>query len=170
MNLLYTLRNFPNLLRGAPDVISRSRPMGTLSAVVIRADGLTERLGLISTRVVTDAGVAFIVDAFQGSTELENFKYHAMGTGTGEEAAGDTALGTEVESREEGTQIEGATANIYKSVATITATDTRAITEHGIFSASSSGTLLDRSKFAAINLASGDSIQFTYQLTFPSGS
>ena len=44
---------------------------------------------------------------------------------------------------------------------------TAAIVEHGIFSqaATGGGTLLDRSVFSAINVASGDSIQFTYDLT-----
>ena len=39
--------------------------------------------------------------------------------------------------------------------------------EHGIFSASSAGTLWDRTKFSAINLvgANGDGIQSTYDMT-----
>jgi hypothetical protein len=47
-----------------------------------------------------------------------------------------------------------------------------AVTEHGIFSTATSGTgvMLDRSVFAAINLANTESIQSTYQLTIPSGS
>jgi hypothetical protein len=48
---------------------------------------------------------------------------------------------------------------------------TLAITEHGIFSASSAGVMLDRSVFSAINLTRGsDSLQTTYDLTVPSGS
>ena len=167
----WKVRNLWHLLRGVPDMImGLVRPVGRLYAEVHRADGRHERLGLVSTRVVTTAGVNYLVDALQGTTEPENFKYHAMGTGNTAEAAGDTALVTEVETRATGTQVEGASANIYKTVATITATQARAVVEHGIFSASSSGTLLDRSVFAAINLASGDSIQFTYELTLPAGS
>ena len=170
MNIkLWKLRNLPNLARGLPDM-ARVAPIGRLYVQVIRANGQVDRLGLVSTRVVTTAGVGYIVDAFQNSVELETMKYHGMGTGTGNEATSDTALGTEVETRATGTTTEGSSANIYKTVGTITATDVRAITEHGIFSASSSGVLLDRSKFTAINLASGDSIQFTYELTFPAGS
>lgn len=138
-------------------------------------------LGLASLRVVTDDGVAAIVDAFQNTVEVENFKFHGFGTGTGNEAAGDTALGTELTTeyatdnvRPTGSQTEGATANIYRTVGTLSPDSggTLAITEHGIFSqaATGGGILLDRSKFAAVNLVAGaDSLQATYDLTFTSG-
>lgn len=170
----WKLSNLPNLLRGLPAILAGlvagvTVPVGRLYATLIRADGTRIDLGLVSTRVVTTAGVNYLVDAFQGTTEPENFKYHGMGTGNTAEAVGDTALVTEVESRVAGTQEEGASANIYKSVATITATASRAIVEHGLFSASSAGTLWDRSVFSVINLSTGDGIQFTYQATFPAG-
>lgn len=47
---------------------------------------------------------------------------------------------------------------------------TLAITEHGLFSAASAGTLWDRTVFAAVNLVAGsDSLQVTHTTTFPSG-
>lgn len=173
--LLWKLSNIPNLLRGAPAILVGALtgftvPIGRLYATVLRADGGRVDLGLISTRVVTTAGVNYLVDALQGTVEPENMKYHGMGTGNTAEASGDTALVTEVESRATGSQTEGASANIYRTVGTITATQARAVVEHGIFSASSAGTLLDRSVFSVINLALGDSIQFTYDLTLPAGS
>jgi hypothetical protein len=145
-------------------------PVGRLYATRIRPDGTKEQLGLISTKVVTTAGVNFIVDAFQNLAEVENFRFHASGTGTTAEAIGDTTLVTEVATRTSGTQAEGASANIYRTVGTISYGASFAITEHGIFSASSAGTLLDRSVFSAINVINGDSIQFTYELTLPAGS
>lgn len=146
-------------------------PVGRLYARVIRENGNHVRdLGLISTKVVTDAGVAYLVDALQNLTEPENFKYHGSGTGTTAEAASQTALVTEVASRATGSQTEGASANIYRTVGTVSYTSTLAITEHGLFSASSAGTMLDRSVFSAINVVNGDSIEFTYDLTLPSGS
>jgi hypothetical protein len=51
-------------------------------------------------------------------------------------------------------------------IGTITATATRAITESGLFDASSTGNMLTSADFSTINLASGDSIQFTWQLKF----
>jgi hypothetical protein len=145
-------------------------PVGRLYARVIRSNGDVENLGLISTKVVTDAGVQYLVDALQNLVEPENFKYHASGTGTTAEAASQTALVTEVASRTAGSQAEGASANIYRTVAIIAYAAPFAITEHGVFSANAAGTMLDRSLFAAINVLSGDSIEFTYDLTLPSGS
>ena len=145
-------------------------PTGRLFAAVIHKDGSREELGLICTKVVTDAGVAYIVDSFQNLVELENMRYHASGTGVTAEAASQTALVTEVATRQSGTLTEGASANIFRTVGTITYAGAFAITEHGIFSAASAGTLLDRSVFAAINVVASDAIQFTYELTMPSGS
>lgn len=145
-------------------------PVGRLYAVRRTKDGEVEDLGLISTKVVTDAGVQAIVDAFQALFTLSNFKYHASGTGTTAEAAAQTALVTEVATRSTGTTTEGASANIFRTVGTISYTSTLAITEHGVFSASSIGTMLDRSVFTAVNVVNGDAIEFTYELTLPSGS
>lgn len=145
-------------------------PVGRLHAVHMRGGVPLKDYGLVSTKVVTDAGVAFLVDAMQGTVEPEILRFHASGTGTTAESAAQTALVTEVATRVSGTLAEGASANIYRTVATIPYTSTLAITEHGIFSASSAGTMLDRSLFSAINVINGDSIQFTYELTFPSGS
>jgi len=101
-------------------------------------------------------------------TNFKNYKYHGTGTGTTAEAAGDTALVTEVGSRVTGSQIEG-NANQYKSVATVTYAGTYAITEHGLFNASTGGTLMDRTVFSPVNVQSGDSIVFTFVITFSSG-
>ena len=152
---------------------------GQLSAVRIHPNGQWEDYGLLSLRVVTTAGVNFLVDALQGSVEPEILKYHGIGTGTNAEASGDTALQTELttqynpnDTRATGSLTEGASANIFRTVGTNTVDASVAITEHGIFSqaATGGGTLLDRSVFSAINLASGDSLQTTYDLTLSAGS
>jgi len=141
-----------------------------LSARVIREDGTVEELGVLSRRVVTDAYVNLLTDDLQASVAAHStLRFHAMGTGSTAEAAADTALVTEVETRTSGTQVEGASTNIYRSVGTVTATAARLIREHGLFSASTAGTLLDRSVFALITLANGDGIEFTYELTSSSG-
>lgn len=145
-------------------------PEARLYAKVIRADGRVEDLGLIATKLVTDAFVNFVVDQLQVETALiGDFKFHAMGTGATAENVSDVALVTPVESRATGTQAEGASANIYQSVGTITATSARAIVEHGLFNAATGVTLMDRSVFTVINLAADDAIQFTFELTVPSG-
>lgn len=128
-------------------------------------------LGVVSRRVVTDAYVNLLVDELQSSQAIHStLKWHDSGTGVVAENQTDTALGTPCgEARDDGTQIEGATANIYKTVATHTYAGSFAITEHGVFSANAAGTLLDRSVFAAINVAASDQIEFTYELTCTAG-
>lgn len=169
------------LVRLAAQVTHLPVLYGTLTLTLIRADGERVPLGLAGMRVVTTAGVNFIVDAFQNTVELENLKYHGFGTGTTAEAVGDTALVTEEttqyatdSTRPTGTTGEGASANIYRTVATYSPDSggTRAITEHGVFSqaATGGGTLLDRTVFSAVNLVAGsDSLQATYELTLPNG-
>lgn len=179
----WRLRNQPHLYRGLRRVLlARALRLphfyGQLSLVVIRANGDWCDLGLASMRVVTTAGVNFIVDAFQNLVELEILKYHGLGTGTNAEAVGDTALQTELttqynpdSTRATGSLTEGASANIYRTVGTNTLDASAAVTEHGILSqaATGGGTLLDRSVFSVINLASGDALQSTYDLTCSAG-
>jgi hypothetical protein len=172
--LAWKVKNLPNRLRGLAGEVAGAiglAPVAKLYVTVYRSSGRVERLGLVSTRVVTTVFVNYVVDAMQNSSSypMDVFKYHASGTGTASESASDTSLGTEVGSRVAGSQGEGASPNIYKTVATISYSGSYAITEHGVFSASTGGVLLDRSKFSAINVSSGDSIQFTYELTLPAG-
>lgn len=127
--------------------------------------------GLLDTRVVTTAFVNFMVDNMQvETTAWGDFKYHDSGVGVTAPAITDTDIETtDGEARVAGTQVDGASANIYKSVGTITYTTSKAITEHGLFSALTGTTLLDRSTFTAINVVSTDQIEFTYELTCTAG-
>lgn len=176
-------RNLRHLWRGLKRVLA-ARALdiphlyGQLSLAVITSDGVRREYGLASLRVITNAGVAFLVDAFQNLVELEVMKYHGIGTGTVAESASDTALQSELSTqyspdntRATGSTTEGSAANIYRTVGTNTVDASVAITEHGIFSqaASGGGVLWDRSVFAVINLASGDSLQTTYDATFNAG-
>jgi len=175
--------NLPNLWRGARRVAAAKAfgvptHYGALWGRIIRGDGTTVDLGLMSLRVVTTVGVGYIVDAFQNLVEAENMRFHGFGTGTTAEAVGNTALVTELttqynpdNTRPTGTQTEAA-ANIYRNVATLSPDSggTIAVTEHGVFSAATGGVLLDRSVFSAVNLVAGtDSLQTTYDLTFTAG-
>ena len=150
-----------------------------LRAKLLKRDGSVIDYGVVSYRVVTNAGVAFIVDDFDpaATTDISTLKYHGCGTGATAEATSDTALVTESttalnpdSTRATGTATQPS-ANILTSTATVTFDATAAITEHGIFSraATGGGTLLDRSVFSAINVVSGDSIQFAYSLTVSAG-
>ena len=148
-----------------------------LEGVLLRPGRAPEYLGILSEKLITDAGVAYLASCFDNTAEPENFKYHGYGTGTTAEAAGDTALVTELtteyavnSTRPTGTNNHS--SNTFSSVATLSPDSggTLAITEHGLFSASSAGTLWDRSKFAAVNLvAASDSLETTYTGTLTSG-
>ena len=133
--------------------------------------------GVVSRKVISDAGAAAVVNAFRNTFELELFNFHGLGTGSTAEAAAQTTLVTELttqystdNTRPTGTQSAPA-ANQYQSVATITVDANVSITEHGLFSqaAAPGGTMWDRSVFAALALNSGDSIIATYIATITSG-
>jgi len=154
--------------------------LATLEIVLIKGDGTRIDYGVVSRRVITDTGVAFLVDDWDNSgTDFSNMNFHGLGTGVGAEAVGNTALGTESttalnpnNTRATGTRSQPA-ANQYRTVGTLTYDADAAITEHGILdqAATGGGTLWDRSVFAAINVvgANGDSVQTTYTCTVSSG-
>lgn len=141
-------------------------PTGRLEIQVRHRDGRVEEHGLVSTKMVDTSGVNYIA-ALLASGAANTMYYHASGTGTVAPAITDTALGTEVGTRATGTHT--ASGNVYTSVGVVNYTGTYAITEMGIFSASTAGTLLDRFTFAALNVISGDTITFTFTLTLPAG-
>jgi multidrug efflux pump subunit AcrA (membrane-fusion protein) len=115
--------------------------------------------------ILANAGRAIITSVLATSTA----KYVGMGTGAGTAAATDTTLFTEVETRTAGTQSQqttSVTSDTYRVTGTVAATTTRAITNAGVFDASTTGNLLVKGDFATINLANGDSIAFTFNLQF----
>jgi hypothetical protein len=150
-----------------------------LAIRVKRATGEWIDFGVVSYRVVTDTGVAFLVDDWDSdATDITSMHFHGCGTGTNAENAADAALQTESttalnpdSTRATGTESQPA-ANQLRTIGTLTFDGVAAVTEHGILSqaATGGGVLWDRSVFAAINVASGDSIQFTYTCTVTSGS
>ena len=139
--------------------------LGDPLAWLVAASGCT--LGIVTT-----VGVNYMASDFASggvTPTISGFKFHDSGVGTGGAVIGDTALGSPAGSARVTGTPSNPSANIYRSVAAIAYTTTLAITEWGLFSASTSGTLWDRRVFAAINVVNGDSIQFTYNLTVPSG-
>lgn len=142
---------------------------------VAHIDGQTINYGVLSYRVVTNAGVAFLVDDWDSDAQdITTMNIHASGLNNTAENAADTALGQEggvAANRLAGTKSQP-TANQLRTVATQSYTGTNAIVEHGLFSALPTGSsiLWDRSVFAVINVASGDSIQWTYTCTINAGS
>ncbi len=170
--LFWHLAHLFSRITEIPTVVS------SLSIRVRRANGEWIDYGTVCYRVVTDSGVAFIVDDMDNSTtDITTLNFHGVGTGVTAESAAQTALVTESttvlnpdSTRATGTKSQPS-ANILRSVGTVTFDGSAAVTEHGFFSqaATGGGTMFDRSVFAAVNVAAADSIQFTYDLTFTSG-
>ncbi len=142
-------------------------------------DGTWTDYGIVSRRVVTNAGVAFLVDDWDANgQDISTMNFHGCGTGATAEAAGDTALVAEsttvltVDStRATGTRAQPS-ANVYRSTGVVNFDGSAAITEHGLFSqaATGGGVLWDRSVFSAVNVVSGESITFQYDCTINAGS
>ena len=132
--------------------------------------GLTHGDSMPMMALVTTAGINYLAADFisTSTNHIGAFAYVDAGTGVGAEAIGDTTITPWGGARVLGTQ-STPVAGQYRVVATIPFTGAYAITEMGVFSAASAGTVWDRRKFSVINVASGDSIQFTYTVTCTAG-
>ena len=115
--------------------------------------------------VVVTVGKAYLATWLTQATQATSFMdFIGIGTGSTAASASDTTLETELASRATGTL--SSIGNIWQSVGNFPAgTNTGAITEAGVFSASSAGTMLARQVFAVINKAASDSLQVTWQIT-----
>jgi hypothetical protein len=86
----------PSLAALAPERLARMKELLVsnfdLNLLPAIFGGQTLEYGVLSHRSVTTAGVNFIVDAFQNTTEVENFKFHAYGTGSVAENITDVGL------------------------------------------------------------------------------
>ena len=167
----------PEMAGDLLDSISRTVVLeSSLDLTIVWGGGRREPLGIVGCRVITTVGVGYLVDAWQNLVELEDQKYHGLGTGSTAEAVGDSALVTELTTeytgnvRATGTTTE-ASATVFQTVATNTLDGTpgAALREHGIFSANAAGVLWDRTVFSAITLSSGDGLQSTYNMTASAG-
>lgn len=109
--------------------------------------------------VITNAGEEWVVDALVATSV-----WGAWGTGAGTAAKTDTALFTEAtEARVATTDSKSGTgsAALWRNVFTLTADGAKTITNYGILSASTGGTLIIHGDHAGIALALNDRIEYT---------
>jgi hypothetical protein len=114
--------------------------------------------------LVVSAGLNFICSRMKDTTDGA-MSHMGLGSGTTAAAAGDTDLGSLLGARE---ALDSTTVstNTITYVSSFEAGDaTGAVTEAGIFNASTSGTMLCRVVFAAINKASDDTMGVTWTIT-----
>lgn len=137
---------------------------GYIRFELIGPDGKVKEVREIKNVIVT-VGKNYLATWLTAATQSDFFmRYIGLGTGTNAANASDTALQTELSTRQAGTLTP--TGNVWQNQATFGAgVDTGAITEAGIFSASSAGTMLARQVFPVINKGAGDSLQVTWQVT-----
>jgi hypothetical protein len=113
--------------------------------------------------LVVTAGKGYVASRMKDTTQTA-MSHMAIGTNTGAAAAGNTALGAENDRNSlTSTTVSGSTITF---VATFGAGEgTGAVTEAGLFNASSGGTLLCRTVFAVVNKGSQDSMTITWSVT-----
>jgi len=113
--------------------------------------------------LVVTAGKVFVASRMKDAT-ADAMTHMAVGTNSTAAAAGDTALGSE--SARVALTSTTASSNTVIYVATFPAgTGTAALTEAGILNASSSGTMLCRTVFTAVNKGSADAMTVTWTIT-----
>ena len=114
--------------------------------------------------LVVTAGKNFVASRMKDASATA-MTHMAVGTGSTAAAAGDTALGSQVGSRVSLSSTT-VTSNEVAYVATFAAgTGTGALTEAGLFNASSSGTMLCRTVFSVVNKGAADSMTITWTVT-----
>jgi hypothetical protein len=135
---------------------------GELSITVFDRNGDLKQAMRVPNLVVT-VGKQYIASRMAG-TDSTVMSHMSIGTGTNTPVAGDTTLGTE--SGRVALTTFSASTNTVTATATFPAgTGTGAITEAGIFNASSAGTMLCRTTFPVVNKAAGDSIAISWTVT-----
>lgn len=113
--------------------------------------------------LIVDTGLNFICDRMKDDETA--MTHMALGSGSTAAAAGDTTLGTQLGSRE-ALDSSTVTNNQIVYVASFEAGDaTGAVTEAGIFNATSGGTMLCRTVFSVVNKAADDTLTVNWTIT-----
>lgn len=118
-----------------------------------------------TSNLVVDAGENHIADQLSSSPGQAAMSHMAIGTGATAAAFGNTALGTEIDRNALTSRTDS--GNVVTYVGNWAAGDgtNSAITEAGIFNAASSGTMLARAVFAAIDKQAADTLAITWTVT-----
>ena len=113
--------------------------------------------------LVVTAGKNFVASRMKDATATA-MSHMGIGSGSSSAAAGDTALGNQLDRN--ALTSTTVTNNEVVYAATFAAGEgTGAVTEAGIFNAASSGTLLCRTVFSTVNKGAADSLAITWTVT-----
>jgi len=139
---------------------------GQLEIVVKDKEGNVKESRTVENLVV-NAGLGFIISRMVGTAKAV-MSHMAVGSDTTAAAAGDTDLGSILGSRKALTSstITGANNEKVTYVATFNAGEgTGAVTEAGIFNASTAGDMLCRTVFSVVNKGADDTMTITWVIT-----
>jgi len=136
---------------------------GDVAIVLKDKDGNIKDSREINNLVVS-SGLEFICSRMAG-TSAGVMSHMALGSGTTAASAGQTDLVSILGSRE-ALDSTSASSNTITYVSSFEAGEgTGAVTEAGIFNASSSGTMLCRTVFAVVNKQADDTMSVTWTIT-----
>ncbi len=139
---------------------------GQLNIVLKDKDGNVKDTREVKNLVV-NTGLAYIASRMVG-TSKSVMSHMALGSGTTAAAAGQTDLVSILGSREalDSTTISGTNDEKVVYVSSFEAGDaTGAVTEAGIFNASTAGDMLCRTVFSVVNKAADDTMSVTWTIT-----
>lgn len=135
---------------------------GRLNIQIKGPDGEVKDERTVDNLVVT-TGLNYIASRMRDATAT-TMSHMAIGSGTATAAAANTALGTELGRVSlTSTTVSGNGVSYVASFGP--AVGTGAITEAGLFNASSGGTMLCRTVFAVVNKEAGDTMSITWTVT-----
>lgn len=139
----------------------------------LQIPGLTGNFtkSLTVSNLITNTGMAGVASRINGDGAEALFNYIAIGIGAVAADVTDTTLGSEITTNggERGVAtLSRTTTDVTNDTATFVLTynftGAFAVTESGVLNAVSSGVLLCRQVFTAINVASADSLQVTWDI------
>ncbi len=116
--------------------------------------------------LVVNTGLAHIADQLSASPGQGAMSHMAIGTGSTAAAAGDTALGTEVDRNALTSRTDSGAVVTYVGNWAAGDGTNAALREAGIFNAASNGTMLARVVYANIDKQAADTLQITWTVTF----
>ena len=146
------------------NTLENLKASGQLHVVLTGADGQVKEDHLLKNLVVS-TGLNFIVNRMKDATATA-MSHMTLGTGTTAAAAGNTTLEAEISGARVALTSTTVSANQITYIASFAAgVGTGAVTESGIFNASSGGTMLCRTVFPVVNKQAGDSMTVTWTVT-----
>lgn len=140
--------------------------LGRLTLVLKGSDGAVKDVREVKNLVV-NTGLGHITTRMIGTSQ-GSMSHMALGSGSTAAAGGDTALGSQLGSRnafDSVTQSGSSNESLIYVTTFAPGEATGAVTEAGIFNAASSGVMLCRTVFAVVNKGASDTLEVTWTVT-----